>query len=151
MINTRASRKSTAEYGQYLAYRKTRDTTINTSKAGAINVQFGIGSTPSIGSITINTPIGNVEFHIVQADTPFLLCLADMDTLKVFYNNLNNVLVTPTKSVLVVRRFGHPFLLWEESLQSFITNSFDQNPCYLTATELRQLHRRFGHPSANRL
>src|SRR5207248_9635344 len=78
-------------------------------------------------------------------------CLADMDTLKVFYNNLNNVLVTPTKSVPVVRRFGHPFLLWEESLQSFITNSFDQNPCYLTATELRQLHRRFGHPSANRL
>lgn len=29
--------------------------------------------------------------------------------------------------------------------------SFDLNPCYLTDTELRQLHRRFGHPSAMRL
>jgi len=151
MIDTRASKKSTARYGQYLAYRKIRDTTINTSKARAINVQFGIGSTPSVGSITINTPIGNVEFHIVQADTLFLLCLVDMDTLKVYYNNLSNVLVTLTKSILVTRRFGHPFLLWEESLQSFITNSFNQNPCYLTTTELRQLHCRFGHPSTNRL
>ena len=113
MIDTGASKKSTAGYGQYLAYRKTRETTINTSKAGAINVQFGIGSTPSIGSITINTLIGNVEFHIVQADTPFLLCLADIDTLKVYYNNLSNVLVTTTttKPIPVIRRFGHLFLL----------------------------------------
>ena len=125
MIDTGASKKSTAGYGQYLAYKKTYDTTIDTSKAGAINVQFGIGSTPSVGSITINTPIGNVEFHIVQADTPFLLCLTNMDTLKVFYNNLSNVLITPTKSIPVIRRFGHPFLLWDESLQSFIANSFD--------------------------
>ena len=111
MIDTGASKRSTAGYGQYLAYRKTHNTVIDTLKAGAINVQFGIGSTSSIGSVTVNTPVGNVEFHIVKADTPFLLCLADMDVLKVYYNNLKNVLVTPTKSVPVVRRFGHPFLL----------------------------------------
>jgi len=74
-----------------------------------------------------------------------------MDILKVYYNNLKNVLVTPTKLVPVVCRFGHPFLLWEKSLQSFITHSFDQNPCYLTIMELRWLHRRFGHLSANKL
>ena len=151
MIDTGASKRSTAGYGQYLAYRETQNTVIDTSKAGAINVQFGIGSTSSIGSITVNTPVGNIEFHIVKADTPFLLCLADMDTLKVYYNNLKNVLVTPTKSVPVVRRFGHPFLLWEESLQSFITHLFNQNPYYLTITELHQLHRHFRHPSADRL
>jgi len=111
MIDTGASKKSTAGYGQYLAYKKTHNTVIDTSKAGAINVQFGIGSTSSIGSVIVNTPVGNVEFHIVKADTPFLLCLADMDMLKVYYNNLKNALVTPTKSVPVVRRFGHPFLL----------------------------------------
>src|SRR6266516_285391 len=151
MIDTGASKISTAGYGQYLAYKRINNATVDTTNAGAINVQFGIGSTSSIGSVMVNTPVGSIEFHIVKADTPFLLCLADMDALEVYYNNLRNVLIAPTKSVPVFRRFGHPFLLWEESLQSFIAHSFDQNPCYLTTTELRRLHRRFGHPSVDRL
>src|SRR6266702_7222443 len=111
MIDTKALKRSTVGYRQYLVYRKTYNTVINTLKAGVINVQFSIGSTPSIGSITVNTPVGNIKFHIVKADIPFLLCLADIDILKVYYNNLKNVLVTPIKLVLVVRQFGHPFLL----------------------------------------
>src|SRR6266581_4062797 len=102
MINTKTLKRSTAGYRQYFAYRKIYNTIINTSKAGVINVQFGIGSTPSIGSITVNTPIGNIKFYIVKADTPFLLYLANIDILKVYYNNLKNVLVTLTKSVPVV-------------------------------------------------
>jgi len=83
MIDTGASKRSTAGWGQYLAYQKTHNnnTTINTTTAGAINVQFGIGSTSSVGSIMINTLVGAIEFHLVKADTPFLLCLADIDTL----------------------------------------------------------------------
>ncbi|SLM34156.1 hypothetical protein LPUS_02861 [Lasallia pustulata] len=151
MIDTGASKRSTAGYGQYLAYKKINNIPVDISKAGAVDVQFGIGSTSSISSIIVNMPVGRIEFHIVKADTPFLLCIADMDNLKVYYNNLENVLVTPTKLVPVTRQFGHPFLLWEESLQSFIANSFDLNPCYLTDTELHQLHRQFGHPPANRV
>jgi hypothetical protein len=151
MIDTGASRKSTAGYGQYLAYKKVHDTAINTMTAGAINVQFGIGSTPSIGSIIVNTPVGQAEFHIVKADTPFLLCLKDMDTLGVYYNNLKDLLVAPSRTIPVVRRFGHPFMLWDQALYTYICESFEHNPCYLTTTELRQLHRRFGHPSADRL
>src|SRR6266702_5540266 len=97
MIDTGALKRLTVGYRQYLAYRKTYNTVINTLKAGAINVQFGIGSTPSIGSITVNIPVGNIKFHIMKADTPFLLCLVDIDILKVYYNNLKNILVTPTK------------------------------------------------------
>jgi hypothetical protein len=85
MIDTGASKKSTAGYGQYLAYKRVHDTAINTTTAGAINVQFGIGSTPSIGSIVVDMPVGRAEFHIVEADTPFLLCLKDMDALGVYY------------------------------------------------------------------
>ena len=72
MIDTGASKVSTAGFGQYLAYQNTIDSTatLNTTTAGAINVQFGIGSTPSVGSLTVHTPVGVVEFHIVQADTP---------------------------------------------------------------------------------
>ena len=111
VIDTGASQRSTAGYEQYLAYTKTYSEKIDTSRAGMVRVQFGIGTTSSIGSIVIQTPIGKVEFHVVQADTPFLLCLADMDTLGVYYNNITDTLITPTGSIPVTRRFGHPFLL----------------------------------------
>ena len=65
----------------------------------------------SIGTIDVNSPIGKVQFYIIKANTPFLLCLADMDRLYIKYNNLKDVVITHTKRVLVVRRFGHPFLL----------------------------------------
>lgn len=152
MIDTGASKQPTAGYGQYLIYKKkVTHVQVNKTKAGAVNVQFGIGSTSSIGSLLLDTPIGIIEFHVVEADTPFLLCLEDMDKLNVYFNNLENILITSTKSVLVVRRFGHPFLLWNKSLQSFIANFFNNDPCFLTDTELRQLHRCFKHPSAGKL
>ena len=50
-------------------------------QTGAINVQFSISSTVLIGSVTVKTLIGPVDFYIVKADTPFLLCLVDMDRL----------------------------------------------------------------------
>ena len=50
-------------------------------QAGAVNVQFSIGSTTLIGSVAVKTLIGLVDFHVVKADTPFLLCLADIDRL----------------------------------------------------------------------
>jgi hypothetical protein len=101
--------------------------------------------------VTLQSPIGRIQFYIVQADTLFLLCLADIDSLQVYYNNIKNTLVTSTLEVPVVRRFGHPFLLWNTSLQTDLVESFDTNPCYLTDVELRRLHRRFGHPSVERL
>ncbi len=117
MIDSEASIRSTAGYGQYLAFIKNTSIDPNTpidldhTKAGTVNVQFGIGSTPSIGSLTINTPFGLVEFHVIKADTPFLLSLADMDRLKVYFNNVENLLIDKIKALPVIRRFGHGFLL----------------------------------------
>ena len=65
----------------------------------------------SIGTTDVNSPIGKVQFYIIKADTPFLLCLADMDRLYIKYNNLKDIIITCTKRVPVVRQFGHPFLL----------------------------------------
>ena len=112
MIDTGASKHSTAGYGQFMAYtRDIKYTTIDISKAGAIHVQFGIGSISSMGSVLIQTPIGHIEFHIVKADTLFLLCLADMDWLGVYFNNIDNLLVMKSARIPVIRRFDHPFLL----------------------------------------
>jgi hypothetical protein len=153
VIDTGASQYSTAGYEQFQALQRTNSSiTLNETTKGQVKVRFGIGSTSSIGSTKVETPIGQVEFHIMTANTPFLLSLADMDKLGVYFNNLTNSLVTSTgNSVLVVRRFGHSFLLWDTSLQSFIAESFAYNPCYLTEVELQRLHRRFGHPSVSRL
>ncbi|KHJ31346.1 hypothetical protein EV44_g3357 [Erysiphe necator] len=67
MIDTGAAGKSTAGYNQYLAYcHLFGKTYIDRSNEGAVNATFGIGSTISIGSITINTPIGECTFHILK-------------------------------------------------------------------------------------
>ena len=118
MIDTGASNASTAGFGQYLAYQNTIDSTatLNTATAGAINVQFRIGSTPLVSSLTVSTLVGAVEFHIVQANTLFLLCLANLDGLRCYYNNLQDKVVTPTTTVPVARQFGHLFILWGKSL-----------------------------------
>ena len=136
MVDTGASTRSTAGYGQFLAFQQLDPTAqIDTATQGMVEVQFGIGSSSSLGSYVVATPVGKVEFHIVKADTPFLLSLADMDRLQVYYNNLTNLMVfanVPQREpVPVVRRYGHA--------------------CYLTDVELKRLHRRFGHPSVERL
>ena len=102
MINIKALKRSTAGYRQYLAYKKTYNTAIDTLKASAINVQFSIGFTSFIGFVIVNTLVNNIKFYIVKADTPFLLCFVDINILKVYYNNLKNILVTLIKSVLIV-------------------------------------------------
>jgi hypothetical protein len=111
MIDSRASVRSIAGYEQYLAFTKNTPIELDPIKAGAINVQFGIGSTLSIGSLTTNTSFGLVKFHVVKADTFFLLSLADMNRLKVYFNNIENLLVGKIKTLSVIKRFGHDFLL----------------------------------------
>jgi hypothetical protein len=97
IIDTGASKKSTVGYGQYFAYKITvnNNIDIDTMQARAVNVQFGISLTALIRSVTVKTLIGLVDFYIVKADTPFLLCLVDMDRLQVYYNNITDTLTGP--------------------------------------------------------
>jgi hypothetical protein len=67
-----------------------------------------------------------------------------MDKLGVRLDNLANVLVQGDNRVPVVRKWGHPWLLLSQPEKSIAWN-------HLTEPELRQLHRRFGHPSVRRL
>ncbi|VDB89938.1 Bgt-20191 [Blumeria graminis f. sp. tritici] len=111
MIDTGAATKSTVGHGQFLAFQKITNIQLDTTTAGAAKIQFGIGNTTSIGFVVICPPFGLVEFHVLNADTPFLLSIADMDLHGVYLNNINNVLVSSTRRFPVTCRFGHLFLL----------------------------------------
>jgi hypothetical protein len=113
-------------------HTSTRSEGFDKTTVGLVKVQFGIGSAASIGSLAVNTLIGVAEFHIIEADTQFLICLKDIDDLKAYFNNLKNVLIREhdKRTFPVVRKFGHPFVVWGP-----ITIN------YLTETELRRLPR----------
>ena len=81
IINTRASKYSIVGYSQFLILQKIDKVQLNKSIRGTVSVQFGIGSISFINFIKVATPIGIVEFYIIKINTPFLLCLADIDNL----------------------------------------------------------------------
>ena len=74
-----------------------------------------------------------------------------MDKLGAYFNNLTNEVIQSNRSHPVIRRYGHAFLPWCTLAYSITAESFMQNPCFLTETELRRLHRRFGHPPVRHL
>ena len=143
--DTGAAGISTAGEPQYRALQRLdASVRLDATSAGSQRVRFGKGEASSIGTIQVATPLGKITFHVVPANTPFLYCLSDMDKMGVRLDNLRNVLIQGNTTVPVVRKYGHPFLLLDRAEESLTYN-------HLTETQLRQLHRRFGHPSVQKL
>ncbi|RAL62549.1 hypothetical protein DID88_004400 [Monilinia fructigena] len=129
-IDTGAARRSTVGNGQFKAWQKVSDAVIDTSRAGAANVKFG-----------------KEKKGRLRSDLLTFRCLLE---LKIAFDNRVNILHTPDGEFPVYRRNDHPFLLWKINFNGFIQDSIQRNECYLTDVDLRQLHRRFGHPSARK-
>ncbi|OWT43021.1 polyprotein [Pochonia chlamydosporia 170] len=110
--------------------------------APATTIHFGAGSASSLGSIRVPTVFGNITFHVLPTATPFLFSITDMDRMYVRLDNLTNRLIQGDITVPVIRQWGHPWWLLEPAASAAF---------HLTETQLRQLHRRFGHPSVERL
>lgn len=91
---------------------------------------------------SINGILLDFEIHIIEDDLPILLSLADMDRLGIYFNNLTNRLVHHhSKQFTIVKRlFGHPFIQWDPLQQAVFRY-----------TELKRLHKRFGHPHGDKL
>lgn len=145
MPDSGAAQFSTAGQPQFQALqRQLPSTTLDTTRAGEAIVKFGYGTPAvSLGTTTVPTPLGPIDFHVMETETPFLLCLKDMDRLGIKFDNLRNLLQQGDVKVPVIRRWGHPWLqLTQEKALAY---------SYLTDGELRRLHRRFGHPSVTRL
>lgn len=154
MIDTGAANISTAGRDQFIALQKIQDVKLNSSRAGEIKVQFGIGEAVSLGTMDVITPTGKITFHVVPADTPFLLSLQDLDNKNAQFDNLNNVLIENQSYTPIIRAYGHPWMLLDKVKALTYVNQSPNNSspisCHLTEVELRRLHRRFGHPSTER-
>ena len=75
MIDTGAAKWSTAGYEQLKALQRICDVPIDRTTAGKVKIIFGIGETSNVGSVNIPTPIGTIEFQVVESRTPFLLSI----------------------------------------------------------------------------
>jgi hypothetical protein len=141
MPDSGAAGVSTAGHPQFRALQQELPSiTLDRTTTGKATIRFGSGNTlESIGTTTVPTPLGLIDFHVILADTPFLLCLQDMDRLGIKFDNLRNHLQQRNLTVPVVRKWGHPWL--ELTMEKVLTHN------YLTEVELRRLHRRFSHPS----
>ena len=129
LIDSGASTRSTGDIGQLKALQQLDfSIQLNKKTAGSANFTFGIGSAASIGSVNLDTPLGPITFHIVPVNTPFIVCLADMDKLGAFFNNTTNeVIQSQIQSVRchpVIRRYGHAFFLWYTSTYTLAAESF---------------------------
>jgi len=140
LINTGAASRSTVGLNQFKALRKVQGVNLDIARAGEARITFGIGEAVSIGTAAVRTPLGVVDFHVVPADVPFLLCLADLDCLHTTYNNLQDMLFQEGGlQVPVFRMRGYPWILLDlvKNLVSQDKGIFPMAECHLIETELR--------------
>ncbi|KAI3541970.1 hypothetical protein CSPX01_07197, partial [Colletotrichum filicis] len=53
-------------------------------------------------SIVINTLFNNITFYILLTNTPFLYYLRDINKLRVYFNNINNLLIKGDVIILII-------------------------------------------------
>ena len=105
MPDTGAAGVSTAGEGQFRALQQIMPITLDTSTAGQHRVRFGDNPDCLLTGITsVDTPFGTIFFQVMQTNTPFLFCLADMDRHRVYLDNIRDVLVQGNKEYPIVRK-----------------------------------------------
>ena len=142
MPDTGASTISTAGRPQLDAFKRAYPDTPVKWTISNTTIRFGKGRTQTLGSVNLMTPIGRIDFHVVPIDTPFLICLRDLQRLQIVYDTAQGQLFQQGRVLTLTQRGGHHWLeLPTDTCQAY----------FLTEIELRRLHRRFGHPDAGRL
>lgn len=94
LIDSGVSTPSTGSIGQVKALHQLNSSVqLNKNTAKLDNFTFGIGSTASIESVKLKTPLEQITFLIVPVNILFLLCLTDMDKYGAFFNNITNKVI----------------------------------------------------------
>lgn len=141
--DTGASNYSTVGKNQLEAYLRLNPHTKVDWSPGSAHIRFG-GSpaTTALGTVRIKNALGTTTYHILDTPTPFLFSLKDADRVRAYFDNTKDIIVrNDGETIPVVRKWGHPFF----------NTSPREAGIFFTETELRRLHRRFGHPHTERL
>ena len=145
MLDSKAIGISMASKPQFIVLQKIDPSIqLNRSIVGQYNICFRKGNTILLGTTNVPTPFGEIIFYIVLANTPFLLCINNIDMMKIQFNNLKNVLVQGNKVVLVMCKQGYLQMLLYHQEQSVAWSN-------LTKTKIHQIYCCFGHPSVKQL
>jgi hypothetical protein len=110
LVNCDAAGRSIEGMGQFKALQRISNVALNKKTIGS-SIKFEIDNTLTLRFIDLNTSLEMITFHIVEVIISFLLCLNDFDRLEIYFNNLINEIVQHERRHLVIRRYGHAFLL----------------------------------------
>ncbi len=124
LVDCDAARLSTTEIEQFTALQRLNDSIKLNKSTVESKIQFDIDSISIMSTIELNISLKQLIFHIVSVNTSFLICLVDLNRLRVYFNNLTNELVQKRSSIIilqtdmknvnrfsVIRRYKHTFLL----------------------------------------
>ena len=87
------------------------DTQLDVIFADNITVHFEIETAISIEKLTMNSPIDRIDFHVIKADTSFLLYLQNINRLEIYLNSLKNQVVLRNEFIVSIVRFHEHFFL----------------------------------------
>ena len=94
MPDSGAAGVSTAGKPQVLALQRLDPTIkLDTIAAGLHTIRFGKGEVISHEIVTIPTLISDIPFHVVPANTPFLLYINNIDRIGIKLDNLENIFI----------------------------------------------------------
>ncbi|KAI3547809.1 hypothetical protein CSPX01_03386, partial [Colletotrichum filicis] len=56
----------------------------------------------SLGFIVVSTLFNNITFYVLLTNTPFLYYLKDINKLRIYFNNINNLLIKGDIIILII-------------------------------------------------
>ncbi|UQC79641.1 uncharacterized protein CLUP02_05121, partial [Colletotrichum lupini] len=79
--------------------------TLNTLTAGIIRISFGLGKEiVALGIVEVEIYFRTMTFYILPVNTPFLLCLKNIDRLGIIFDNTRNRISSNKYFEIVKRR-----------------------------------------------
>ncbi len=93
LIDHDAANFSSENIDQFTALQRISKKTLTLNKKRIISFKFDIDETLSIDIVDLNISVDVITFHIVFVQISFLLCLVDMNRLRLYFNNLINMLI----------------------------------------------------------
>ncbi len=114
LIDHDAADYSFEDIEQFTTLQRISKTLMILNKKRIISFRFDIDEIAFIDTVDLKTSVDVITFHIVFVHISFLLCLADMNRLRLYFNNLINMLIEESSNQ--VKRFQTQILMSSKSL-----------------------------------